>query len=605
MPIHSFRLVAVAAALFTCHSAFAQSAAETIYHGGIIITVNELQPEAQAVAIQDGKIIAVGYEDEVIKLKGPHTRLVNLQGKTMLPGFIDPHGHVFNTGIQALSANLLPRPDGGVNSVAELQDALRDWAKANDRITGEYRWIIGFGYDDAQLKEQRHPTKEELDAVSTELPIVIVHQSGHLATMNSKALELSGITADTQAPPGGVIRRKADSNEPNGVLEETAFFDPVFKLLGKLDANANQTLFLAGVNLYKSFGYTTAQEGRAAVESTKTMQAVAEAGKLDIDVAVYPDIAVDTSIIEPTPHYTKHFRIAGAKLTLDGSPQGKTAWLTEPYYKAPEGQTADYKGYAQFKDEQVQDYVELAMQKNWQLLTHVNGDAAIDQYLNVMRHAEDKLGMADRRFVAIHAQTAREDQVQAFKDLGIIPSFFPMHTFYWGDWHRDSVLGPERAESISPTGWALARDMIFTSHHDAPVAMPDAMRVIASTVNRVSRSGKVIGPQHRTTVLTAIKAHTLWAAYQYFEEKEKGSIEVGKLADFVVLSQNPLTIDPQNLDQIKVLETIKQGRSVFKRQDPNQVGSHLKSCAESESCMRVATTTLNHASIIDVHAHDH
>jgi predicted amidohydrolase YtcJ len=331
--------------------------------------------------------------------------------------------------------------------------------------------------------------------------------------------------------------------------------------MGKLDADANKALFAAGVNLYKSFGYTTAQEGRASKGSTAAMAAVARSGKLDIDVVAYPDIATDAEAIKApwlSRNYSQHFRVGGAKITLDGSPQGKTAWLTQPYFKVPDGQKPDYKGYGQFTDEQVHGYVDQAFKNGWQLLAHTNGDAAVDQFINAVRAAEKQYGMADRRLTTIHNQTVREDQIQAFKELGIIPSLFPMHTFYWGDWHRDSVLGPERAANISPTGWALARGMIFTSHHDAPVAMPDAMRVISATVNRVTRTGQVLGAAHRTTPLVAIKAHTLWSAYQHFEEKTKGSIEVGKLADFVVLDQNPLTVDPLKIDQIKVLETIKQ-----------------------------------------------
>jgi len=544
--------------------------ADTIYSGGPIVTVNDAQPTAEAVAVKDGKILAVGTRADLEKNhKGAATKLVDLGGNTLLPGFVDPHSHVFNSGIQAMSANLLPRPDGVVNSIAELQATLKAWSEQQDnKVTGNYSWIVGFGYDDAQLKEQRHPTREELDQVSSELPVVIVHQSGHLATMNSKALAMVGFSAASKDPVGGVIRRKAGSQEPDGVLEENAFFGPFFTLLSKLSPEANKALFAAGVQLYKSYGYTTAQEGRATPGAVATMEAVAESGGLDIDVVAYPDIQGAAATMKGpwlSPTYIQHFRIGGIKITLDGSPQGKTAWLSQPYHKAPAGQREDYHGYGQFSDEQVQGYVAQAFENGWQVLAHVNGDAAIDQYIKAVRLAEQKFGMADRRTVAIHAQTTRLDQVEAFKELGIIPSYFPMHTFYWGDWHRDSVLGPERAENISPTGWTLERGMIFTSHHDAPVAMPDSMRVIAATVNRVTRSGKVLGPEHRTTPLVALKAHTLWSAYQHFEEKSKGSIEVGKLADFVVLDHNPLKGDPLMIDKIKVMETIKEGRTVYVR----------------------------------------
>nr|WP_223146025.1 amidohydrolase family protein [Iodobacter fluviatilis] len=178
----------------------AQPMADTIYSGGTIVTVNELQAEAEAVAIKGGKITAVGYLDEIKKLRGPRTKMVDLAGKTMIPGLIDGHGHVFMTGIQALSANLLPPPDGEGADIPALQRLLKDWASKNQAAIDAVGWIIGFGYDDSQLKEQRHPTREDLDQVSTTLPVVIVHQSGHLGSMNSKALELAGYTAASKDP---------------------------------------------------------------------------------------------------------------------------------------------------------------------------------------------------------------------------------------------------------------------------------------------------------------------------------------------------------------------------------------------------------------------
>lgn len=579
--------------------------ADVIYTGGNIVTVNELQPTAEAVAVKRGRIVAVGYRDEVMKLKGSRTQQVDLQGSTLLPGFIDPHGHVYNTGIQAISANLLPRPDGTVNDIPELQARLKEWAAQNDTLVKKYGWIVGFGYDDGQLKEHRHPTRDDLDKVSRELPIVLIHQSGHLGTMNSKALELAGISASSKDVQGGVIRRRAGTQEPDGVLEEAALFGPFFTLMGKLSPGASQAVFAAGVDLYKRFGYTTAQEGRASAGSVATMNAAAKSGKLDIDVVAYPDIAVDAAIIKApllSRSYTRHFRIGGAKLSLDGSPQGKTAWLGKPYFKAPEGLPADYTGYAQFKDDQVNAFIDQAFRNNWQILVHVNGDAAIDQFINAVRLAEQKYGMADRRPVAIHGQTARVDQIDAFKALGIVPSLFPMHTFYWGDWHHDSVLGPERAANISPTGWAVERGMVFTSHHDAPVAMPDPLRVIGATVTRVTRSGRVLGPEHRTTPLVAIKSHTLWSAYQHFEEKSKGSLEVGKVADFVILNGNPLTVDPLKISEIKVMETIKAGKTVYRRGASAATAVAVSGCGESAACFELASRTLGKAGLVHMHA---
>lgn len=307
----------------------------------------------------------------------------------------------------------------------------------------------------------------------------------------------------------------------------------------------------------------------------KVAIAAAKAKKFKADVVSYPDVllpGVDDVMTAPyfhnagtTPQYQNHFRIGGVKLTLDGSPQGKTAWLSKPYYKVPEGQKADYAGYSVVPDEKVLAVYEKVLRQRWQILTHANGDRAIDQMISALQAAQKIVPNVDVRPVLIHGQTLRKDQILALKKLGVILSLFPMHTFYWGDWHRSSVLGPERAENISPTGWVLQQGMIFTTHHDAPVAHPDSMRVLAATVNRTTRSGYVLGPDQRVEPLVALKAMTLWPAFQHWEEKSKGSLEVGKLADFVVLSDNPLTVAKEKLIDIKVLETLKEGKTIYRR----------------------------------------
>ena len=274
-------------------TAFAGDTAEVIYHGGPILTMHDAQPRAAAVAVASGKIAAVGSSNEVMKLKGKDTRIVDLSGQAMIPGFVDAHGHVLLIGLQALSANMLPAPDGEVNDIAALQRVLKDWADSNQEIVKKVNLIIGFGYDDAQLKELRHPTAEDLDQVSREIPVYIVHQSGHLGVANTKALEEAGITADSKDPSGGVIRRKNGGNEPNGVLEENAHGAAIVKLLSAVDAKGGQTMFMAGADLVTSYGYTTAQEGRATLQGAKLMQSAADAGGLKIDVVVYPDVLIN------------------------------------------------------------------------------------------------------------------------------------------------------------------------------------------------------------------------------------------------------------------------------------------------------------------------
>lgn len=539
--------------------------ADVIFHNGSIITIDESAPEVEAVAILDGKIIAVGAKIDVLKTRGTATRFVDLEGRTMLPGFVDAHGHVMGGGLQALSANLLAPPDGEVKSMASLQQTLKDWMVENKAAVDKIQLVVGFGYDNAQLAELRHPVREDLDAVSTEIPICLVHQSGHIISVNSKALEVGGITAESPNPAGGVIQRGADGKEPNGVLEETAAFPLLAKLLGRVGPESSTQFAKAGAELWARFGYTTAQDGRTMPGALATLKSVAEAGEFKIDVVSYPDVLVDRELIkrEVSPNYKNRFRVAGAKLTIDGSPQGFTAWRDRPYYKPVGNYPPGYSGYAAATPQQVGDAIAWAYENNIQIITHANGEAASDELIAYIEAAQREYGGGDRRSVLIHGQFLREDQVDSLNRLDIMPSLFPMHTFYWGDWHREHTVGPELADNISPTGWYVRRGMRFSTHHDAPVAFPDSMRVLDATVTRRSRSGDIIGPEQRVDVMTALKAMTIWPAWQHFEEATKGSIEVGKLADFVILDKNPLDVDPETLDQIKVTETIKEGATIY------------------------------------------
>jgi predicted amidohydrolase YtcJ len=577
---------ALLAALALGPSAVLAQPADAIWSGGSIVTVNDAQPSAEAVAVRGGRIVAVGPRVEVERrFAGPKTVRHDLKGRTLLPGFVDGHGHVTGVGMQAVVANVLPPPDGRNDSVAALQQTLRDWMAANPWHR-EYGLVIGFGYDDSQLKEGRPPTREELDEVSRDLPIFIVHQSGHLGAYNSAALRRAGITADTPDPKGGAIRRKPGSREPDGTLEETAHIGALMKLMPALGEAQQIALLKAGQELYLRFGHTTAQDGRTSPGDLKLLPRAAAQGVLKLDVVAYPDLqmnADDPALKGPlmSRRYANGFRIGGVKLNLDGSPQGKTAWLSQPFFKPPPGQPATYAGYPTFKDDaEVTGWVERAFRNDWQVLMHVGGDRAIEQMLNAVEAASAKVPRKDRRPVMIHGHLLQPAQVDRVRALGIFPSLFPMHTFYWGDWHRDSVLGPERAANISPTGWLMQRGMMFSSHHDAPVALPDTMRVLSATVNRTTRSGQVLGPEHRVEPIVAIKALTLWPAYQHFEEKTKGSIEVGKLADFAILSDNPLTVPRETLVDLKVMETVKAGRSVW-RLDPLRKAS---GCAETPDC---------------------
>ncbi|MGL6268981.1 MAG: amidohydrolase, partial [Chitinophagaceae bacterium] len=540
----------------------------TVYFGGDILTMESDSAQyAEAVVIKDGRILYAGSKDEAMKQAGEGHIMTDLGNKTMLPGFIDAHGHLWMAGLQALSANLLPPPDGEGTNIASLIEIGNKWKIANQPIIDKIGWIIGNGYDEAQLKEKRHPTAADLDKISTQIPILFLHQSGHIAAMNTKGLEVCGINETTKDPKGGIIQHIAGSKKPNGVLEESAVFFPAGILLKKIDDNGNEVLIQAGLKSYSSFGFTTAQEGRASAAICETYKRMSEAGTLTMDVDAYPDIQMETEYMRKNgvqADYKNHFRIAGVKLSLDGSPSGKTAWLTKPYKVPPAGMPKNYRGYPAIPDQaEVNSLIAEAFKNNWQIITHCNGDATIDSYIKAVRLAANQYGNNDRRTVTIHAQVIREDQLDSMKVLGIIPSFFSMHTFYWGDWHRDETLGKERAYRISPTASALKRGMIFTEHHDAPVAFPDAIRILSATVNRVSRSGDIIGPDQRVSPYVALKSLTDWAAYSIFGEKIKGTITAGKLADFVILDKNPVKIDPMAIGDLKVMATIKEGKTIY------------------------------------------
>lgn len=581
--------------------------ADSIYHGGTILTINDSQPRAEAVAVKDGKILAVGAGKEILGLKGEMTIMINLDGRTMLPGFVDAHGHVMGGGLQALSANILAPPDGEVKDIASLQAVLREWMKENSEIVERVKLVVGFGYDNAQLAELRHPTHEDLDEVSQDVPIVLVHQSGHIISVNSKALEIGDITAQTPNPTGGVIQRGEDGREPNGVLEETAAFPLLLKLLGRVGAEGSKIFVKAGTDLWARFGYTTAQDGRTMPNAVATMKAVAGEGGFKIDVVSYPDVLIDRDLItrEQNGNYVNRFRVAGAKLTIDGSPQGFTAWRDRPYYKPVGNYPPGYIGYPAATAEQVGDAINWAFANDIQILTHANGEAASDQLIAFIDAAAKQHGVKDRRPVLIHGQFLREDQVDSLKNLGIMPSLFPMHTFYWGDWHRDHTVGPLLADNISPTGWCVKRDMIFSTHHDAPVAFPDSMRVLDATVTRRTRSGDILGPAQRVDVMTALKAMTIWPAWQHFEEDSKGSIEVGKLADFVILDKDPTAIDPEKLDQIKVSETIKEGITIFKLSDAEKEAAAFRPNDRSTLAFTRAVLFAARNSGLDHHEHEH
>lgn len=539
---------------------------QTVYYGGDIITMAGDTPTyVEAVVQREGRIIFTGSKaDAMARFKGK-ADLVDLQGKTMLPGFIDAHAHFSNFSSQAIGAQILPPPDAGANNIDAIISILKEWNTPENRaLTG---WIFGAGFDDSVLEEKRFPTKHDLNKVSTEFPIMIIHISGHFAVVNSKGLELLNITAATENPEGGLIRRE-NGNEPNGVLEELAAIPYYAKALTPQSNEASETFFESGQNMALSYGYTTAQEGRAMLENHAFLAAKAEEDKLKLDVVSYVDYMFVDELMNTkwnSKSYNRKYRIGGMKLTLDGSPQGRTAWRTQPYLLPPDGAEEGYLGYPAIpQDSVLENLYRKGFANDWQIQTHANGDAAMDQMIRAMRKVTGEFEKKDRRNVLIHGQYVREDQLDAYKDLDVIVSLFPLHTFYWGDWHKE-IIGTELGNKISPTRTALNKGLKLTIHTDAPVALPNLMRMVGITVERKSRSGKLIGEGEKLTPYEALKGITEWSAYQHFEEAKKGTIENGKLADLVILDKNPLKAKEEDIKDIVVLETIKEGVSVYKK----------------------------------------
>ena len=522
----------------------------------VILMIGDQKAQPLSIAIKNKKIIWVGSHKNAKNIQGKH---IDFGDQAILPGFIDAHGHASYLAFATQVANLASPPVGGINTIKELQAELRKFIEESNLQPGE--WVMGLGYDDSLLSEQRHPTKEDLDTVSTEHPIYLIHVSAHLGAANSLALSLANINTETKDPPGGKIRRYQNSSEPNGVFEETAAY-PLQQLAMSAYKDPIGSVKSA-MEIYAKNGITTAQDGASSKETIGLMQAADAQGKINLDIISYP-IGQNGLLKEIDTlsfgSYTGRLKIGGIKLILDGSPQGKTAYLTEPYYKPPHSESDSYKGYPLIPQSEVSKWVQEYAELKIPIMAHANGDAAADMLIEAIEQANMN---SDHRTIMIHAQTVREDQLDQMRELKIIPSYFSTHTFYWGDWHRDSVFGEERAMRISPTKSSLDRNMPFTVHNDAPVVPPDMIRLLWSTTNRKTRSGKVLGEEQKISTYAALEAMTINAAYQHFEDDIKGTIEVGKQADLVVLSEDPLSIHPEKLLNLKVVATYSKGTEIF------------------------------------------
>jgi predicted amidohydrolase YtcJ len=563
------RLFTLAIAVITVLSACGtgqevnNSPADIIFLGENIITMDDTQFEA--VAVVADRIAATGTRDEILAMQGESTRVIELGDNALLPGFIDAHGHFSAVARNADILDLSSPPVGSVNQIDDIINMLKSRIDEQQIAPGE--WVFGFGYDDSLLLENRHPNRDDLDQASTTHPIVIRHVSGHLLAANSAALAQRGVNSGTFNPDGGIIRRRPGTNEPDGVMEETAM--GLFpSSTSSISPERQLVLRREALEVYAGYGITTIQDSNVGLGYVDRMRAEAEREPFQLDIVSYVmanGLSDDQlSAVNHDTSYSNGYRVGGVKFTLDGSPQGRTAWLSQPYDEGPPGADSQYVAYPSYDPEAYKRRMVGLLERGIPVLAHANGDAAIELMIEGVENAVAGKSLPDHRSVAIHAQLIRADQMDRVKQVGIVPSYYAVHPFFWGDWHRLS-FGEERAAFISPVRATIDREIPFTIHNDSPVVPPDIMRLVSITVNRLTRSGYVLGPDQRATVMEALNAVTMGAAYQYFEEEEKGSITTGKRADLVILEQNPLVVDPTSLQDIGVVETFARGSSVYRR----------------------------------------
>jgi predicted amidohydrolase YtcJ len=543
-------------------------AADAIYTGGDILTVNDKQPTAEALAIKGGKILAVGTRAEVEKAhKGVATRIIDLGGRALLPGFLDAHSHYFSSLTVANQVNLYAPPAGPGKDPESIVAELVKYRDANKIPKGEV--IQAYGYDENVMPNDRQLNRDDLDKALPDNPVLVGHVSMHGAVLNSAAMRKWNVSAKTKTPPGGVIVRKPGTNEPYGLIMETAYL-PIFASLPKPTKEQEVEWSKAGQELFAQHGVTTAHEGATHAEELDVLKRAAAGGATLIDVIAYPFITELEVVLKKYPKetwgkYENRLKIGGVKITIDGSPQGKTAFFTKPYLTGGPGGEKNWSGELTAPEPIVAKAVKMVYELGVPLNLHANGDGAIDAFLRAHEKvAAEDLGK-NRNVTMIHAQFARKDQLDKFVQYKIRPSFYTLHTYYFAEAHVAN-RGKEQAMYISPMRDAIDKGLVPTNHTDFVVAPLDQMFMMWSAVNRVSRAGAVIGADQRVTPLEALKAQTINVAHQYGEQATKGSLEPGKLADLVILDRNPLKVEPMAIKDIKVVETIKEGKTIYRAQ---------------------------------------
>ncbi|QWE08298.1 amidohydrolase [Polynucleobacter ibericus] len=550
-----------------CAVVFAKGNADTIFYGGPIVTVNAKNEEVQALAVQNGKIVAVGTKDAVIKeWQAGTTKVIDLKGQTLMPGFVEPHVHIIVTSVfEGLGLNLsnftLPY-DTKETLIQKMKAALKDVPAGG--------WLFGFGVDPSRTTPfMAELTADDLDKVSKDVPVFIVNQSGHIGYVNHKALELAGVTNKSPNPPGGGVYVKDAKGNLTGKLIEPPSY---LAFMAKMPAPTEAQLLGAIQGTMKkiaSTGVTTASE-----------MSVGGNFGVDKEVAIYKGIfAKNASPIRirgylfsesiPTGKTSikpnegdDQLRFIGIKYISDGSTQGLTAALNKPY-SYPEN--SKWSGELDFKDADIYASAKAFFDQGWQISTHANGDKAIDQTLaTYSKLLANNTKPQDRRLRIEHFTVNNESQVKKAVKLGVVPSFTIGHVDYWGAAFNNHIIGAERAKRIDPAGDFKRAGGKFTLHSDTPVSPVGPLNYISEEVTRLWQlpPQKALGPDQAVSVDDAIRAVTIDAAYQVFADNIVGSLEVGKQADLVILEKNPRQTPPADIRNIKVKGTWIDGKPV-------------------------------------------
>ena len=536
----------------------------TLFANGAILTMAGDAPEyAEAVVAESGKIVFVGDKKDAID-KFPNAQLHDLAGNTLLPGFVDPHSH-FSMVINAIGqANVSPPPVGKVESVGDLISELNAYKTSFDIPDGE--WIFAWGYDESQLADKQHITKHVLDEAFPNNPVYLQHTSGHLGIANSMALALGGIDEITPDPEGGKIIRFDGSDEPTGQVQEVAIYFFAGKAIQDFIPK-KKALFPRAQNYYLGYGVTTAQDGMTDPLNMQFFQEMASSGELVMDLVTVHGMDIMLSNNLTFGEYNNRLKPQGVKLIADGSPQGKTAFFTKPYLTDVDGCERDCVGYPHMNQENLDALMLRGYKNGFQMFIHGNGDASIDMIIKAHERASAALNEPldkDRRTVVIHSQFVRPDQLKIYQDYNLMPSFFTNHAYFFGDVHVEN-LGEQRAHFLSPMKAASELGLVYSNHSDETVTPINPLFSVHTAVNRQTRSGAVLGYEQKVSAYDALKAVTINAAHQIFDEQIKGTIEVGKYADFAVLDADPVSIAPEAIEHIQVLTTIKNGEVVFQR----------------------------------------